>query len=148
MTPPTSVSIETAIFSCVITFLVGFFGNLLAMRRMFPSKTEFDTYRVEHEKDTDEMKKRHDQSVVALKADQERVATDLRQKHEKETIEAKKTMLDLCDSRRAACLPMVNSITRMQTDISELFKLIREGHGKIERLIGLMEHRMNGETKQ
>lgn len=113
---PITVSIETAIFACIITFLVGFFGNLLAMRKMFMAKGEFEEYKKDHDR---------------------------------ETREANQAADNLCKTRRDSCQPMVTSLSHMQEQIAELFRLIREGHGKIERLIGLMESRSlnNGEKK-
>lgn len=139
MTPSATVSIETAVFACIISLLLGFFGNLIAMRKMFSSKEDLDSY-----KDTSS------KAMTEMKLDQERIALDMRQKHESEMAALKKTMQDLCDSRRAACLPMLNNMSEMKADIAELSKLTRESHGKIERLFGLMERdskiRLNGEV--
>ncbi len=98
------------------------------MRKMFSSKEDLDNYRESNSK-----------VIAEMKLDQERTALELRQKHESETAALKKTMQDLCDSRRAACIPMLNNMSEMKADIAELSKLTRESHGKIERLFGLME---------
>lgn len=112
------VSLETAVLVAVLMFVVGFFSNLLAMKKMFTPKSEFQEYKVEREK-------------IALE----------RQKIREEAEKNLRLLFEtLCESKRASCVPMVQALNKMQEDIAEHGRLIREYHGKIERILGLMEN--------
>lgn len=114
------VSLETAVLVAVLMFVLGFFSNLLAMKKMFTAKSEFQEYKAEREK-------------LALE----------RQRIREEAEKSLKLLFEsLCESKRASCAPMIQTLSKMQGDVAELFRLIREGHGKIERLIGLVESKL------
>ena len=48
---------------------------------------------------------------------------------------------DRCASKREACEPILSGMADLKKDISDLFVLMRENHGKIERLVGQLESR-------
>lgn len=111
------VSLETAVLVAVLMFVLGFFSNLLAMKKMFTPKSEFQEYKVEREKLALERMRIREEAEKSLKL----------------------LFESLCESKRASCVPMVQALSKMQEDLSEHGRLIREYHGRIERILGLIE---------
>ncbi len=107
------VSIETAAFSLIITFLLGFFSNLFAMAKMFVKKSEFEDFKA---------------ARIKTWADHERARSEFREYVEK-----------MCETRRISCAPLRTTLETIQRDVNELFKLMRVNQGRLERIIGQME---------
>lgn len=108
-----TISIEAATIFSLLTFVLGFFSNLIAMRKMFLSKSEFSDF----------------------KEGRDRVWGD----HEKERIEFRHYVEKMCETRRASCAPIQKSIEAIERDINELYQLMREHYGRLERVAGQLE---------
>ncbi len=111
------VNIETATVLTMLGFVLGFFSNILAMKRMFVSKAEFSDF----------------------KEARTRVWVD----HEKTKLEFRDHMEQMCETRRQGCAPLRTSLEAIEKDVNELFKLMRVTHGRLERVIGKLENNAN-----
>ncbi|MFH0825288.1 MAG: hypothetical protein V2B18_21260 [Pseudomonadota bacterium] len=127
-----TVSIETAALAGLLMFLLGFFGNLLAMRKMFVSKPEFVLYAqsqlaiwIQHDKDFTEYKLSR---------------VHIWEEHERARIEFREYIDKICEGKRAGCAPLKSSLDDISKDVNELFKLLRVTHGRLERVIGKLEN--------
>ncbi len=95
--------IEIGALLTLMGFVLGFFTNLLAMRKMFTSKSEFTAYKLQDSKTFDEYKT---ESETRLK-------------------ERFKAVELMCDLKRAACAPMSADVAEIKKDIKELFRDLR-----------------------
>lgn len=108
-----TISIESAVLISLLAFVSGFFVNLIAMRKMFVSKSEFQDYR---------------ESRTKVWNDHDRMRQEFR-----------KYIESMCETKRAGCAPLRGSIENIEKDINELFKLIRENYGRLERVVGRLD---------
>jgi len=95
-----NVRVEIALVSLLFVFVMGFFTNLLSMRKMFVGKSEFVAYRQEQEKEN----RKQDEALVQQKED----------------------LLEICNLKRAACAHMAADIGEIKLALQELFRELRK----------------------
>lgn len=135
---PSSLSIETSVFAVILSLLIGFFGTIMAVRKMFVSREEFDTCCSKHDKDMEDMKRRHEQAISDLRKEKDQLVLDMEQKHDKDMEDARKQMMDICTERRLQCAPMANSIMKIENNIDKLFDVVTKNSNVVSQLVGYL----------
>jgi hypothetical protein len=108
---------EIGALFALLGFVVGFFTNLLAMRKMFASKGEFKEFKEDTGK-----------AIVEVRSNITRMVADSRV-----------DMDALCTTKRMSCSGMLETVKKIDRSVDELFKLVRENYGDLMRVVGERE---------